>query len=159
MFWRTVFIAGAFMLSQASVADDRDRITGLWKLVSFDVEYQDTNERKPTYGAKPGGYLVILAEGRMMAVITAEGRKVPKTDEDRLAALRTMLAYSGRYRIEGDKWITKVDVAWNEAWTGTEQTRTFRFDGPRLQVLSPWQPSANEPGRTIRGILVWEREK
>lgn len=159
MNWRTASIVGVCLLSQPSLAEDQGRITGLWKLVSFDVQYQDTNERKPTYGANPGGYLVILPEGRMMAVITAEGRKVPKTDEDRLVALRTMLAYSGRYRVEGDKWITKVDVSWNEAWTGTEQSRTFKFDGPQLQVLSPWQPSANEPGRTIRGILVWEREK
>jgi Lipocalin-like domain len=134
-------------------------LAGVWKLVAFDMEYQDTGERKATYGAKPRGYLVLLPEGRMMAVITAEGRKVPETDDERSVAFRTMLAYSGMYRLEGDKWITKVDVAWNEAWTGTDQTRSFTFDGKQLVVSTAWQPSANELGRTIRGTLTWEREK
>ena len=26
------------------------------------------------------------------------------------------------YRLEGDKWITKVDVAWSPEFVGTEQT-------------------------------------
>jgi len=48
---------------------------------------------------------------------TAEGRKAPNTDQDR-ADLKSMVAYTGMYRIEGDKWITKVDVSGNPAWVG-----------------------------------------
>ena len=133
-------------------------LVGLWRLVGFDIEYQDTGERKATYGERPRGYLALLAQGRMIAIITAEERKVPVTDADCAAALRSMLAYSGMYRVEGDKWITKVDVAWNEAWMGTDQIRFFAFDGDELLITSAWLTSANEPGRSIRGILRWERE-
>ena len=73
------------------------------------------------------------------------------------AAFRTMFAYTGRYRLEGDVWITKVDAAWREEWNGTEQTLTFRFEGERLLVIAAWQPSRNQPGRNVRGILTWER--
>jgi hypothetical protein len=132
-------------------------LTGLWELVSVDVEYQDTDETKQPYGTRPNGYLVLLPQGRMMALITAEGRKEPLTEEERSAALRSMLAYSGIYRFEDDKWITRVDVAWNEAWTGTNQIRFFSFDGKHLTVKTPWQPSANEPGRTHRVTLTWQR--
>jgi hypothetical protein len=94
----------------------------------------------------------------MIAIITAEERKVAVTEGECAAALRSMLAYSGMYRVEGDKWITKVDVAWNEAWTGTDQIRFFALDGDDLVITSAWLISANEPGRSIRGILKWVRE-
>ena len=35
-----------------------------------------------------------------------------------------MVAYTGTYRVEGNKWITKVDVAANPALLGTEQARS-----------------------------------
>jgi hypothetical protein len=33
----------------------------------------------------------------------------------------TLIAYAGTYRLEGDKWTTKVEVAWIPEWVGTEQ--------------------------------------
>jgi Lipocalin-like domain len=53
----------------------------------------------------------------------------PKTDEHRVAAFRSKAAYSGIYRVKGDRWIAKVDVAWDESWMGTEQVRFFRIEG------------------------------
>ena len=40
-----------------------------------------------------------------------------------------MIAYTGRYRVEDGKVITKVEIAWNEAWVGGEQVRFIRFEG------------------------------
>jgi hypothetical protein len=130
---------------------------GIWKLESFDVEFQDSGERKPLFGANPSGYIIFTPEGRMMALLTAEGRKAPQTDAERASAFRTMYAYSGTYQVEGDRWITKVDIAWNEAWTGTDQLRYYRFDGEKLIVTSAWQPSVNFEGRYTRGILTWTK--
>jgi hypothetical protein len=42
--------------------------------------------------------------------------------------------------------VTKVDVAWNEAWTGTEQVRFFKLEGDTLMVVGMWQPNPNLPG-------------
>jgi hypothetical protein len=117
-------------------------LVGLWKLAAFDIEYEDSGERKATYGLRPRGYLALLPQGRMIAVITADQRKIPQTDNDRAAALQSMLAYSGVYRLEGDKWITKVDVAWNEAWTGTDQVRFFRLEGDELMITTAWLAAA-----------------
>jgi Lipocalin-like domain len=64
-----------------------------------------------------------------MFVLTGEGRKPPQTVQDRADLLNSMAAYTGMYRLEGDKWITQVDVAWNPEWVGTEQTRFFKLDG------------------------------
>ena len=96
----------------------------------------------------------------MMAVLEGEGRKPGKTDEELAALFRTMFAYTGMYRLEGDKWITKVDVSWNPAWHGTEQVRFYKLESDRLQVTSAWAPSPLLPGAPmVRGVLMWEREK
>ena len=41
-----------------------------------------------------------------LALVTAEGRKVPQTDEERAQALLTMISYAGRNRVEDGKVIT-----------------------------------------------------
>ena len=137
---------------------DRDRIVGTWKLVSVVYEDARTGERTPVLGAHPKGCQIATPEGRWLALVTADGRRVPETDQDRAAALRTMISYTGRYRVEDGKVITKVEAAWNEAWVGTEQVRAYRFDGDRLHLESPPQPHPNVDGRTVRIIVTWDRD-
>jgi len=43
-----------------------------------------------------------------------------------------MLASSGLYRVEGNDFITTVEVSWNEQWNGTEQRRHYRIEGDKL---------------------------
>src|SRR5215470_7744757 len=132
---------------------------GTWKLVSCIFEDTKTKERTLPYGEHPSGYAVFTPEGRLMALLTAEGRKVPQTKEERAVAFRSAVAYSGRYRVNGNKFITKVDIAWNEAWVGTDQERFFRIEGDKLYIESPPTANLNRGGQKVRGILVWEREK
>ena len=143
-------------------ADDdelRQKIVGSWKLVSVVYENQETKARTPVLGEHPRGRQIATADGIWLALVTAEGRPVPKTEEERAQALRTMIAYTGRYRIEGGKVMTKVEAAWNEAWVGGEQTRFVRFEGDRLFIESPPMPHPNRNNEVVRVIVVWEREK
>jgi len=142
---------------QPSFADDRAKILGIWRLVSFEVEFQATGEREHIRGKNPTGYIIFTPEGRMMVVLTNEGRKAPKTDQDRADLFNSMVAYTGIYRIEDNKWIIKVDVSGNPALVGTEQARFFRVDGDRLQEITQWTPRPEKGmGRTV---ITWERAK
>ena len=143
-------------------ADDqelRQKIVGTWKLVSVVYEDQESKTRTPVLGEHPKGRQIATADGRWLALVTAEGRTVPKTDEERAQALRTMIAYTGRYRVEDGKVITKVEAAWNEAWVGGEQTRFIRFEGDRLFIESPPMPHPNVSNKVVRVIVIWDREK
>jgi hypothetical protein len=131
---------------------------GTWRLLSFDYEDQVTRERGPIFGTRPKGRIVLLDNGLMMAILTAEGRPVPKTSEDRVVAFNTVIAYSGSYTVQSGQLSIDVDISWNEAWTGTVQLRAYRFVDSRLQLISAWAPSPFEPNRIGRGILEWERE-
>jgi hypothetical protein len=132
-------------------------ILGIWRLVSFEVEYQATGQRENPRGKNPTGYIIFTPEGRMMVLITNEGRKAPQTDQDRADLFNAMVAYTGMYRIEGDKWITKVDVHMNPALVGSEQARSFRVDGNRLQEMTAW--AARPDNRMARFIITYERAK
>jgi hypothetical protein len=142
---------------QPSFADDRAKIVGIWRLLSYEVESQSTGGREPVLGKNPTGNIIFTPEGRMMVVITGEGRQAAKTDQDRADLFKSLVAYTGMYRVESDKWITKVEVAANPAWVGTEQTRFFRVDGDRLQESTPVMQWAAKG--MVRFILTYERAK
>lgn len=64
------------------------------------------------------------------------------------------------YRVEADRFITQVDVSWNEAWTGTEQARFFKIESDTMTVTTPWLPEPNTPGNPeVRFVVVWSKVK
>jgi hypothetical protein len=159
---RAILTALLMTLSSSTFANDaelRQKIIGTWTLVSVVYEDQVTKERTPVLGEHPRGRQIATADGRWLALVTAENRPVPKTDEDRAKALRTMIAYTGRYRVEDGKVVTKVEAAWNEAWVGGEQTRFIRFEGDRLFIESPPMPHPNVNNKVVKVIVIWDREK
>ena len=136
-------------------------LVGVWKLLACDTEYQDSGAREPYFGAAaPAGYLALTPEGCLIALLVGWDRAPGQTDERQAALFRTMVAYAGRYRLEGDKLTTTVDVSWNEAWTGTEQVRFYSLDGDRLHIVTAWLPHPADPQqRMMRARLSFERAK
>jgi hypothetical protein len=54
--------------------------------------------------------------------------------------------------------LNKVDIAWNEEWNGTVQTRFLSLEGNHLTIRTPLikNPYA---GEMAISILVFERER
>ncbi len=137
-----------------------DKICGVWKLVAQYYEDVETQERVAPFGDHPRGYQIATRDGRWMALATAGDRQALETGAERAAAFRSMIAYSGRWRVEGDTVVTRVEAAWNEEWVGSEQVRHARFDGDdRLLLESPPQPHPNLLGRMVRIKVEWRREE
>jgi hypothetical protein len=67
-----------------------------------------------------------------------------------------MVAYSGRYTVEGEKVVHHVDISWNESWTGTDQVRFFELEDDKLTITAPVD-AIN--GLESISVLVWERER
>jgi hypothetical protein len=156
---RALMVLLLLSFAASAKADEKSDVVGVWKLVSVMYEDQETKKMTPVLGDAPRGYQIATADGRWLARVTANGRPVPKTDEERLQAFRSMISYSGRYRVEGNKVTTKVEVAWNEAWVGGEQVRFLRFEGDKLHIESPPMPHPNENNRVVRVIVTWQRDK
>jgi hypothetical protein len=157
--WLAVLVL-LLILVQPSLADDSSKLLGIWKLVSFEAEIQATGQKEPVMGQKPTGYVIFSPEGRAFFILTGEGRKPAKTAQERANLMNSLISYTGMYRVEGNKWITKVDVAWSPDFVGTEQARFFKVDGDRLQVLTTWGVHPNWPEKgMVRRILTFERAK
>lgn len=154
--WGVALVLMAAVMG-SSFAADSNPLVGSWRLVSYEREYQSAGEREYPMGKAPTGYIQFLSDGRMAVVITGEGRTVATTDQERASLFNTLVAYTGRYRVEGDKWITAVDVSANPALVGTDQLRSFRITGDRLQEMTGW--IARPDNRMARGVLTYERAK
>jgi len=97
----------------------------------FFVQFEDSDERDEPYGKNPLGHVVITEE-RLIAVITGAERAMDATAQ---GLFDSMMAYSGRYRMQGDDcFVTTVDSAWQPAWLGTDQVRHFKIEGEILSV-------------------------
>jgi hypothetical protein len=127
---------------------------GLWRLISARLEDLESGAVEDGYGPNPLGYLLVAPGGRLISFLTS---KEP-TGYDPAALFNSMMAYSGTYRIDGDRWITDVDIAWFPAWVGTQQERTFSLTGDDLQVRGGPFGHPAHPGRRMRAILQYHRE-
>ena len=131
-----------------------DDLIGLWKMVSAKTEDVNTGELDDIYGPNPIGYLLLAPGGRMMAILSSTER----SGSDPAAPFANMMAYSGMYHVDGDRWVTDVDIAWFPAWVGSQQERFFSFEDGDLHVRSTPLLHPRELGRRVRAILHWHRE-
>jgi hypothetical protein len=133
-------------------------IVGSWKLLSVVAE-DETGKTSSPFGEHPKGYLIYTSEGRMMGLFVHEKRSPPRIDEDRINLHKYMVAYSGRYTVEGEKVVHHVDISWDERLTGTDQIRFIKLEGDKLTIKTPPIQNPFTGLGSITGVLVWEREK
>ena len=160
-----VFLACVFAASFSTTASAQCKfsVVGTWKLISVTSKTDKGGVDKNVLGEHPSGLLTYTADGRMMAIISDDGRK-PLTTADRVAApaeeraqaYSTFMAYAGRYTFTCDKVVHHVEVASLQNWVNTDLTRMVTLQDDRLMVR-------NTPmlrgGVMITIESVWERAK
>ena len=116
-----------------------NELVGAWRLDSYTVRDEHGLEVRPL-GEHPTGLLLITADGWMSAHVAAAAPDRPDfgsphtlADPDQqAAAFRTYVGYAGRYRVDGERFITRVEVSPHPNWSGTEQVREMELTGDRL---------------------------
>jgi Lipocalin-like domain len=137
-------------------------VLGTWKLVSYVREVLGSDERFNQFGEDPAGYLGYSADGRMYAIFVRQDRITPgdvvPTDEEGVKLLGTMVAYAGTFTLDAEKVVHRIDVSWNQAWTGTDQVRYYQLKGDMLTITTaPYR--SYQDGRQGRSVLVWRKVK
>lgn len=157
----TVVVVGAVM-SFGAAAQNANPV-GDWSLVSMAFVNADTGEITRPWGANPIGQLSYGANGRMIAVLTADPKDrksvapgTEKASEERAALYASSSAYSGTWTAVANIVTHKVDVAVNHSWVGTDQVRYVRLDKDDLIIDTA--PTPGSDGKTKYKItLVWKR--
>jgi hypothetical protein len=134
---------------------------GSWRLVRFTRTILATGETVETFGKKPSGYIQFGRDGRMMMLIVKDVRPSPPdpekmTDPERAELFRTMIGYGGTYAFDGKTLTCRLDVTWNQAWTGTELSRHVTFDGDKL-ILTAEPHKSYVDGNLITGVMTFEK--
>ena len=151
----------AVFFSPAGNAQCKDSVVGTWKLVSVTSKTEKGDLNPAVLGKNPSGLLTYTADGRMMAIISDDGRKplsvadrVAAPAEERAEAYSTFMAYAGRYTFTCDKIVHHVEVASLQNWVNTDQIRFVSLQRNRLIVRNTPQMRGGLP-MTLES--VWER--
>lgn len=138
--------------------DLRQKLIGTWELVSYRVEEKGTGKFIEAMGDNPRGYVIFTDTGWVAFNLEGTGRLPAEEDTDRVGLMKTLVAYIGRYSVEGNQWITEVKTAWAPEWVGTEQRRTVMIDGDHANVVTPWRMMPNwSPDELSRSIIRFRR--
>ena len=155
-----VFAACCLFRAGFSFADDGGKqLAGTWKVVSLVTSFDGGDKVEP-FGPDPKGRLVLTPQGDWIILQTRTNRAPAKTVEEKAALLDSMLAYSGKYTIDGNRMTIRVDMSWNEIDTGANRIRTrfFTVDGDKLIIRIGLIASAIRTGQKAEGTLTFERE-
>jgi len=137
---------------------NHDSLIGIWKLVSYEVEIQETGEILYSMGKKPSGFACFTKNNHVMVTLTGDERRAASNDQERAHLLNTIVSYAGTYRIEGNEWVTSVQVAWNPEWVNTEQRRRFEIQDNALRVFTTWRVMPNWADKGMqRSILTFSK--
>jgi len=136
---------------------------GTYKLISSTRKILDTGEVTDTDGKDPKGFIMYGKDGRMMGLIVYSERpkleSVDKiTDQQRADLFRTMAAYGGTYKFDGNTVEHHIDISWNEMWTGTTVVRDIKKEGEKLIYTARPAPFRGD-GKMSVVTLVWEKVK
>ena len=125
----------------AAAEDLASSIVGLWKVTSFTRKEVATGKVEHPYGNRPVGYLLYTRGGHMIYYVVGEDRKAPATpnptDAERAELFKSLVVYSGTYKVEGNTTVTRVDGSWVQSWTGTERRpQSVEVSGNKLTLTS-----------------------
>jgi hypothetical protein len=165
---KSIVIGFALLIGMggASWALEPQDVVGTWKLLSSVRQVAGSDKVIDNLGAHPNGVLIITPEHRFIVIFTAaEGRKPATTTEEFAALQKSQIAYSGLATLSPDpdnpkglKLLNKVDIAWNEEWAGTVQTRFLSLEGNRLTIRTPLIKNPYT-GEMAISTLSFERSK
>jgi hypothetical protein len=160
---RTVLVALLLVTGACcTTSQAADSIVGSWRLVSWVEVETESKSVHSVFGDNPRGMITYTPDGRMSVFIIDPKRKPPAspiaTDAEADELYRTMIAYSGAYSIEGNKVIHKIELSWNQTWTGTSQQRFVDVKDDQLVIKTPPIISPVSGKESIH-TLVWERVK
>ena len=109
-------------------------LVGAWRLQAGYFVVHETGDHRDIFGAEPFGRVVFAPDGRMIVLITPAVRTPPESASEMAAIFKSIAAYTGRWSIDGERFVTELDGAWDPSWVGTEQVRYYTFDGHTLSL-------------------------
>lgn len=136
------------------------QLVGHWNLLSF-TEQREDGSWFDALGAGARGCISYWDCGRMQVLIGAPGRPRLRgawaaiADRDKAQCLDRMVAYAGRFSLQGERVLHHVEVCWIPNWEGRALIRLASFPAPGRLLLRTEAASDGRP-RPMQEVL-WQR--
>jgi Lipocalin-like domain len=146
-----------------SKGDLDKRLLGTWQLVSSVIRFED-GEFRDQFGRAPSGFLIYTADGYVSAVLGASNRPKLATDDPGIATdaefaseASSFLAYCGPFTADDERQAVThgIEVSLFPNWVGHPQSRTVRFAGDQLVLLTDSHMQSD--GRKFKVEVTWRR--
>lgn len=135
-------------------------IIGRWNIVSW-LQLYDDGRRQAPLGENLEGFIRYCEDGDMVCMIANAGQpqftsggQWNASEAERARAYSSMLAYAGKWRIEGNTVVHVVEQSLFPNWKGGDQRREVRLDGDTLFIEAKLEQGTPE-ARTAQ--LKWQR--
>lgn len=137
-----------------------EQLVGHWKLVSF-VEQGSDGQWFNALGPGIKGCISYWPTGHMQVIngtgdrprLSGTWASVP--DADKAQCLDRMVAYSGRFTIQGERLLHHVEVCWIPNWEGRDLVRLPSFPAPNQLLLCTEGTARGRPQPQQQ--VLWER--
>ncbi|MCO6056728.1 alpha/beta fold hydrolase [Pseudomonas sp. MOB-449] len=134
---------------------------GRWEILAWEQAFDDGRRELPM-GDDLNGFIHYTESGHMACMIArvdrpgfVTGGQWNSTDGEKAGAYNSMLAYGGRYEVDGDLITHHVDISLFPNWVGGAQKRRFEVNADGTLTLSARLEEGTPQARTAR--LVWRR--
>ena len=141
------------------VAIDPARLIGSWDLVSFETLVDGEVTSHPL-GREATGRIIYGLDQTVTALLSRGDRLWPSggefvavDPEVRAEAALGFVAYSGTFRVDGERAIHSVTISLYPELIGTDLIRTITFEGDLL--ILDTEPLFTPSGRDRRQRLTW----
>src|SRR5262245_11413470 len=153
-------LLSCLILPQPAPAQDlQTSIVGVWKLTSFTRKDVQTGQATNVFVDQPVGYLTYTKAGRILAFLVGSDRKPPASteasDSERAELFKSMVGYTGTYKVDGGKIVVRADASWIQSWTGVDRTQNAEVIGNRLTITATLKSPRD--GREVLVSNVLER--
>ena len=99
--------ACCYLQSGLAMADEAaKRLVGSWRLTSWVIQVVGGEATEP-FGPNPKGRAVFTSDEYVAFIIAGANRKPASNNDESAALLKSLLAYTGKFTIDGDKVYNK----------------------------------------------------
>lgn len=139
-----------------------DALIGTWFLREAYAVGPSGERLHDVYGALPAGVIHYNSDGRMMALITHDGRerldgdRQAAPEEQRAEAYKSSIAYAGQFTLEGGWILHAVDISTYPNWVGSVLRRALTFEQDAAVLATA--PQMQDGVETVIK-LVWQRRQ
>ena len=144
----------------SEIAGLRDeQLYGSWLIVGAKGYSIDADGTRTEVDGPQEGVLIFTPLHRMIAFALQPGRKPAGNDEERLGLFKSMVTYTGRFKLESGRYL--LDIDWSSTMLNLDETqiRNYTIDGDRLTIEVPLHRNIHDQTRQNSNVLMLVREK